>query len=78
MWIGDGDTLAILDNAKRQHRIRLAGIDSPEKGQPFGDYCKKSLSDRTYGQPVLVASNKLDRDGRVIGKVLVDGEDMNL
>ena len=76
--ISDGDTLTILDDSKRQHKIRLAGIDSPEKGQPFGEYCKKSLSDLAYDRMVVVESNKLDRYGRVIGKVLVDGRDANL
>jgi len=76
--ISDGDTLTVLDDSKKQHKIRLAGIDSPEKGQPFGDYCKKSLSDLAYDRMVVVESNKLDRYGRVIGKVLVGGQDVNL
>lgn len=76
--ISDGDTLTVLDDSKTQHKIRLSGIDSPEKGQPFGDYCKKSLSDLAYDRMVVVESNKLDRYGRVIGKVLVDGQDVNL
>lgn len=76
--IADGDTLTLLDSANIQHRIRLAGIDSPEKGQPFGDHCKKSLSDLVFGRTVEVESSKLDRYGRVIGKVLIDGLDANL
>lgn len=76
--IADGDTLTLLDSTNAQHRIRLAGIDSPEKGQPFGDHCKKSLSDLVYGRTVEVESSKLDRYGRVIGKVLLDGLDANL
>lgn len=76
--IADGDTLTLLDSTNTQHRIRLAGIDSPEKGQPFGDHCKKSLSDLVFGRTVEVESSKLDRYGRVIGKVLLDGLDANL
>lgn len=34
--IADGDTLTLLDSTNTQHKIRLSGIDSPEKGQPFG------------------------------------------
>jgi endonuclease YncB( thermonuclease family) len=56
----------------------LAGIDSPEKGQAFGQHCKKSLSDLVYDRAAKVESSKLDRYGRVIGKVLVDGQDVNL
>jgi endonuclease YncB( thermonuclease family) len=76
--ITDGDTLTLLDATNTQHKIRLAGIDSPEKGQPFGQACKKSLSDLAYDRLVAVESSKLDRYGRVIGKVLVDGMDANL
>ena len=76
--IADGDTLTVLDATKTRHRIRLVGIDAPEKGQPFGQACKKSLSDLAYNRAVAVESNKLDRYGRVIGKVLVDGQDANL
>jgi len=48
------------------------------KKQPFGQHCKQSLSDLAYGRTVAVESSKLDRWGRVIGKVLVGGEDANL
>ena len=76
--IADGDTLTVLDATNTQHKIRLSGIDSPEKGQPFGQRCKQSLSDLAYGHTVAVESDKRDRYGRVIGKVLVDGHDANL
>jgi len=76
--IADGDTLTLLDATNTQHKIRLSGIDSPEKGQPFGQACKKSLSDLAYDRVVAVESSKLDRYGRAIGKVLVNGEDANL
>lgn len=76
--IADGDTLTLLDATKTQHKIRLAGIDSPEKGQAFGQHCKKSLSDLAYDRVVAVETSKLDRYGRVIGKVLVNGQDVNL
>ena len=76
--IADGDTLTLLDATNTQHKIRLSGIDSPEKGQPFGQACKKSLSDLAYDRVAAVESNKLDRYGRVIGKVLVNSQDVNL
>lgn len=76
--IADGDTLTLLDATNTQHKIRLAGIDSPEKSQPFGQYCKKSLSDLTYDRVVTVEASKRDRYGRVIGKVLIDDWDVNL
>ena len=76
--IADGDTLTLLDTTNTQHKIRLSGIDSPEKRQPFGQHCKQSLSDLAYGRTVTVETNKRDRYGRVIGKMLVDGQDANL
>jgi endonuclease YncB( thermonuclease family) len=76
--IADGDTLTLLDATKTQHKIRLAGIDSPEKRQPFGQVCKRSLSELAHDRAATVESTKLDRYGRVIGKVLVDGKDVNL
>lgn len=76
--IADGDTLTILDTTNTQHKIRLAGVDSPEKAQPFGQVCKQSLSDLAYSHTVRIDWNKYDRYGRVIGKVLVNGQDVNL
>ena len=35
--VSDGDTITVLDRAKVQHKIRLSGIDAPEKGQAFGE-----------------------------------------
>jgi endonuclease YncB( thermonuclease family) len=76
--IADGDTLTLLDATNTQHKIRLAGIDSPEKSQPFGQVCKKSLSDLAYDHVATVETTKLDRYGRAIGKVWVDSQDVNL
>ena len=76
--IADGDTITVLDSEKVQHKIRLGGIDAPEKAQPYGQTSKQSLSDLVYGKTVIVDSDKTDRYGREVGKVLVDGVDTNL
>lgn len=74
----DGDTVTLLDEKKMQHRIRLGGIDAPEKFQAFGQQSKQSLSDLIFGREVVVDAGKTDRYGRRIGKILVYGVDANL
>lgn len=76
--IADGDTIAVLDAQLVQHRIRLAGIDAPEKSQPFGNRSRESLSDLAYNKTVMVETDKRDIYGREVGKVLVNGRDVNL
>ena len=76
--ISDGDTITVLDAQRVQHKIRLAGIDAPEKAQPFGNRSKESLSDLAFNRTVTVETDKRDRYGREVGKVLVDGRDVNL
>ncbi len=63
---------------KVQHKIRLSGIDAPEKKQPFGNRSKESLSALAFDKTVNVETSKRDRYGRQIGKVLVNGRDVNL
>ena len=76
--VADGDTITVLDADKVRHKIRLAGIDAPEKKQAFGNRSKESLSDLVFDQTVDVETTKRDRYGRQIGKVLVNGRDVNL
>lgn len=76
--VADGDTITVLDNTNIQHKIRLAGIDAPEKKQAFGNVSKKSLSDLVYGKQVDVDWQKQDRYGRTVGKVIINGLDANL
>ncbi len=76
--VSDGDTVTILDASKRTHKIRLLGIDSPEKKQPFGERAKQSLSDLVYNKQVNVEGGKPDRYGRALGKIVLDGQDINL
>jgi endonuclease YncB( thermonuclease family) len=73
--VSDGDTITVLDRQKVQHRIRLSGIDAPEKAQPFGNRSKEHLSKWVYNRSVVVEWNKRDRYGRIVGQVLIDGHD---
>lgn len=76
--VADGDTITVLDSTNTQFKVRLAGIDAPEKKQAFGNVSKKSLSDLVFDKKVTVDWKKLDRYGRTVGKVLIDGWDVNL
>lgn len=74
----DGDTITVLDSARTQHKIRLAGIDTPERKQPFGQRVKEKLSGLAFGKTVDVEIDKEDMYGRSIGTVVIDGCDANL
>lgn len=76
--VSDGDTITVLGEKKSAYRVRLAGIDAPEKSQPFGDRSKHRLSDLVFGKAVDVDWHKTDKYGRLVGKVIVDGRDANL
>jgi endonuclease YncB( thermonuclease family) len=76
--VADGDTITVLDASKVEHKIRLAGIDAPEKAQAFGNRSKEHLSDLVFGKTVTVDWNKKDVYGRTVGKILVAGSDINL
>lgn len=76
--VTDGDTVTVLDGSNTQHKIRLAGIDAPEKKQAFGARSKQSLSDLVFDRQVSVETDKRDRYGREVGVILVNGKDANL
>ncbi len=76
--LADGDTITVLDSNKQQHKVRIAGIDAPEKRQPHGQSSKDSLASMVFRQQVTILWSKRDRYGRVIGKVVVGGRDAGL
>jgi endonuclease YncB( thermonuclease family) len=76
--VSDGDTIAVLDKDNKTHKIRFQGIDAPESKQDFGQVSKENLSKMVFGKQVTVIYSKLDKYGRVVGKVLLDGRDINI
>lgn len=76
--VQDGDTITVLDSSNAHHRIRLLGIDAPEKGQAFGSQSKQSLSDAVFDKVVTIEWSKHDTYGRILGKVLFNGRDVCL
>jgi endonuclease YncB( thermonuclease family) len=69
--ITDGDTFTLLAPSKVQHKIRLHGIDAPEKGQPFGQRAKENLSRLAHSKPAKADCHKKDRYGRQVCVVWV-------
>ena len=76
--VTDGDTVHVLDQSTVRHKIRLGGIDAPEKKQAFGNKSKQNLANLIAGKQVEVEYDKRDRYGRIIGKLIKNGQDINL
>jgi micrococcal nuclease len=72
----DGDTV-LIRRASGLVKIRLAGIDAPEKGQAFGDISSHSLADMVKDKRVNIASQAVDQYGRIVANLGVDGLDVN-
>jgi endonuclease YncB( thermonuclease family) len=74
--IADGDTLTLLVDAT-QYRVRLAQIDAPEQGQPWGNRARQALADKVFRQQVQVEVVDVDRYGRSVGQVWLQQRDIN-
>ena len=70
--VQDGDTLTVRVAGQRV-KVRLAGIDAPERNQPFGEQSRQSLSRMALNRTASVAVRKIDDYGRTIGVVTVAG-----
>ena len=69
--ISDGETFTGLDSQNRQLKIRLHGIDAPEKAQAFGNVARKALGDLIKGKVFEVQQVDKNRYGRVVANVHV-------
>lgn len=76
--VTDRDTVTVLEAGNRQQKVRLAGIDAPEARQDFNQKAKRKLSDLVFGKTVRIEGTKIDRYGRRVAKILMDGKDVNL
>jgi len=76
--ISDGDTFTLLTNEKQQIKIRLYGIDTPEKKQPHGTAARQYLSELIFGQQVRYEVKDIDRYKRTIAIVFNEsGQNVN-
>lgn len=74
--VSDGDTITVLHSG-RQEKIRLYGIDTPEKNQDYGQQAKQITSTLIAGRKVDIETKAVDRYGRPVGLVTVDGQSLN-
>lgn len=72
----DGDTVDVMHNGKAE-RIRLEGIDAPEKSQAFGQKAKQIASSIVYGKDVAIQDKGKDKYGRTIGIVVIGNYTLN-
>ncbi|MBF0340109.1 MAG: thermonuclease family protein [Magnetococcales bacterium] len=70
----DGDTLEVMRDGHGE-RIRLAGVDSPEHGQPFAEEAKAFARQRVDKRMVTVREKERDRYGRLVAWVTPPGEE---
>lgn len=75
--ISDGDTITLLTPEKQQLKIRLVGIDSPEKKQAYGTKARDHLAAYVFQQEVEVDIRKKDQYGRSLGVIYFGGKDIN-
>ena len=76
--IADGDTLTVLTADKQQIKVRLSGIDTPERKQAFGTQAKQALSAKVFGKTVRIKDNGQDRYKRTLGDVFLGSRWINL
>ena len=75
--VSDGDTITVL-HGTTPVKVRLNGIDCPEKRQPFGSRAKQLTSELAFGKTVTVRPVGKDRYGRTLADVtLPDGRVLN-
>lgn len=75
--VADGDTVTILTDNDEQIRIRLYGIDAPEKGQDFSNKSRQFLHDLCYGKIVSIEKKGIDQYERVLGIVYINEFNLN-
>ena len=74
--VADGDTITILNSEKKQIKIRLYGIDAPEKAQDYGKISKNYMSELVAGKTINVTVIDIDRYGRSVGRIKIDDKEV--
>lgn len=74
--VSDGDTMVVLVDGEK-FKVRLYGVDAPEKNQQSGPEAATFTSDLVKGKAVTVMVHDRDRYGRVVGEVFIEGRSVN-
>ena len=76
--VADGDTIEVLTSGRRRVRIRLEGIDCPERGEPFSNVARSFTRQMAFDKTVAVDVRDVDRYGRLVARVTSEGKDLSL
>lgn len=76
--VADGDTVSILDANNKQHKIRLFGIDTPERDQAHGKKSRKALANLVANRHIDVVVEQIDDYGRTVGTIYHHQKNINL
>lgn len=75
----DGDTLDVMpSNTRRTVRIRLDGVDTPERGEPFYQQARNLTRVSVFDRDVIVSGKDVDRYGRLVARIQVNGTDLSV
>lgn len=75
--VSDGDTVTVLCDKNDQIKLRLFGIDAPEKKQAYGQKSKQALSSMIAAQEVQIVTHGHDRYSRTIATIFLNDVDIN-
>lgn len=69
--IADGDTVTVLVGGDHQVKVRLFGIDAPERGQDYSRKSREALAELVFEKEVRVVVHDKDRYGRTVGDIYI-------
>ena len=76
--VADGDTVSVLDQTNTQHKVRLYGIDTPERDQPHGKTARSALAGLVAGKRVGIVVVETDSYGRTVGTLYREDTNINV
>lgn len=75
--VHDGDTVTLITDNNQKIKVRLAQIDAPEIAQNYGVESKQYLANLVLNNKVAVETETVDKYGRTVGTLILNGVDVN-